>query len=97
MSHRRTFTPYEMPGHFSHDALSSDTLLETGDVLYMARDGGAAVAPGDITTKQSPDSPVFSGLFGRDLPAMLGRAAGPLVGAFIPPPWTPPRSVVLSR
>ncbi len=89
--------PYEMPGHLGHGALSRDTLLEAGNDLYMARGGGAAVAPGDINTKQSPDSPVFSGLFGRDLPALLGRAAGTLMGAFIPPPWTPPRPVVLSR
>lgn len=89
--------PYEMPGHFGHGALSRDMLLEAGDAVYMARDSGAALAPGDVNTKLSPGSAVFSGLNGRNLLAMLDHAAGPLVGAFLPPPWTPPRFTVPSR
>ena len=89
--------PYEMPGHYGHGGLSRDTLLEAGDVLYMARDGGAAIAPGDVNTKLGPNGSTFPGLSGRDLLALGSRVAGPLVSAFIPPPWTPPRSMVPSK
>ena len=88
---------YEMPGHLDHSGVSPDALLEAGDAIYTARDGGAALAPGDVHTKLNPDGSVFPGLNGRDLLALLERGAGPLVGAFIPPPWTPPRFTTLSR
>lgn len=88
---------YEVPGHLDHVALSRDILLQAGDLLYMARDNGAAYAPRDPGSKLNPDHSAYSGLQGRDLLALFARGSSPLVSAFIPPPWTPPRSWVPSR
>ena len=87
---------YEVPSHLDHPGLTRDKLLQAGDILYMASDHGAANAPRDAGTKLNTDNSFFS-LSGRSLLALPAQGTSPLIGAFIPPPWTPPRSSPFSQ
>ena len=88
---------YEVPGHRDHSGASRDVLLQAGDILYMARDDGAAYAPGDAATKLDRAFATFPGLVRSNLFALLPLRNSRPENAFIPPPWTPPRPTVSSQ
>ena len=88
---------YEVPDHPNHAASSPGMLLQTGDVLQMARDTGAAYAPGDAATKLYRANAIFAGLVRSDLLALLLRRHFGPEDPFIAPPWTPPRPTAISQ
>ena len=86
-----------MSGHRDHSGSSRDVLLRAGDVLYTAGGDGAAHAPGDAATKLDRAFVTFVGLERISLFALLLRGITHPENAFMPPPWTPPRSIAFSQ